>query len=81
MSVLLQIIAWLMGFMLLGVAVFGLHRCLVSLENRGYIYYLKKPRWGGGGGFLELERLIRPSIEHVQKANDVIVESQENDGE
>ena len=70
-----------MGFMLLGVAVFGLHRWLVSLENRGYIYYLKKPRSGGGGWGLELDRLIRPSIEHVQKADDVIVESQENDGE
>lgn len=81
MAVLLQIFYWLMGLMLLGLAVFGVHRWLVSLENRGYIYYRQKPRGGGGGGFLELDRLIRPSIEHVQKANDVIVESQENDGE
>jgi len=56
---------------------------LISQRNlsRTGDYYLKKPRGGGGGGFLELDRLIRPSIEHVQKANVVIVESQENESE
>lgn len=81
MAALLQILFWLIGVILLGIAVFSFHRLLVSLENRGYIYYLKKPRGGGSGGFLEFDRLIRPSIQHVQKAKHVIVESQENDGE
>jgi hypothetical protein len=81
MAILLQTLFWLISVALLGVAVFGLHRLLLRLENRGYIYYRKKPRGGGGVAFLELDRLVRPSIEHVQRANDVIVESQENDGE
>ena len=81
MATSLQILFWLMCVALLGAAFFGLHRLLVTLEKRGYIYYREKSGGGGGGVFLELDRLIRPSIEHVQKADDVIVESQKNEGE
>ena len=81
MTTLLQAILWFMGLILVAVAIVGLHRGLVSLEKRGYIYYREKPRGGGGSAFLELDRLVRPSIEHVQRADDVIVESQKNAGD
>ena len=58
-----------------------LHRWLISLEDRGYIYYRTRSRGSGGGVFMELDKLTRPSVEHVQKAMDTEVESQEIDGE
>lgn len=75
------ILAWVAAIVLIAAFGYRLHRWLISLEDRGYIYYRTKPRGGGGGVFMELDKLIRPSVEHVQKAMDTEVESQENDGE
>ena len=58
-----------------------LHYALISLEERGYIYYQKKPKGISGGVFSEIDKMTRPSVEHVQKAMDNEVESQQNDGE
>ena len=45
----------------------GLHRFCIALEERGYLYYRKKPNGGGAGAGLlaDLDRLTRPSIQHV----------------
>ncbi len=72
---------WLAGIAVIGVAGYALHRWLLSLERRGYIYYLEKPRGGGGGNLFELDKLTRPSIEHVVRAMEADVEAQENEGE
>ena len=46
----------------------GMHRVLLTLEKRGYIYYREKPRGGGmAGAMFEMDKLTRPSIEHVVK--------------
>ena len=77
----LFIAIWLAGIIVTAIAGYSLHRWLLSLERRGYINYLKKPRSGGGGVFFELDKLTRPSIEHVSRAMETDVESQENEGE
>lgn len=72
---------------ILGVAgVIGLgwvfHRVCTMLEEAGYLYYRKSGSGGGGGGVLyELDRLTRPSIEHVVEAQDTIQEEEEIDGD
>lgn len=77
----LQILAWLAGVAGCGAAFYGLHRGLLVLEKRGYIYYLEKPQGGGGAAFLELDKLTRPSVEYHQEAQDKKIESQERDGD
>lgn len=59
-------------------ACFLFHRFLISLEERGYIYYRKKSPGSSGGVFFEIDKLTRPSIEHVERAMDAKIESQEN---
>lgn len=78
---LLQILTWGVAIVFSGAALYGLHRGLMFLEKRGYIYYLEKPQGGGGSAFLELDKLIRPSVEYHQEAEDKKVVSQERDGE
>ncbi len=78
---LLNILAGVAAVIAIGSLIYALHRWLISLENRGYIYYRKQPRGGGSSVFFELDKLTRPSVEHTQKAMDSEVESQENDGE
>jgi hypothetical protein len=49
-----------------------LHRMCIRLEDAGYLYYRRRPTGGGGGGgvFQELDRLTRPSIQHVVEVHD-----------
>ena len=66
-------------------AVWGLHRLCVLLEDRGYLYY-RKSRGGGGTGasvFLEMDRIARPSVEHVIEVRNsqTKVELEKQDGE
>lgn len=72
---------WLAAGLAICVIGYGLHKWLLSLERRGYIYYREKPRGGSGGALFELDKLTRPSVEHVVEAMDGEVESQEHDGE
>ncbi len=63
-------------------AIYGLHRFLLVLESRGYIYYKEKSRGSGlAGAMFEADKLVRPSSENVVQAQEVHVESQENDGD
>ena len=75
-------ILWCVLGVLGGVAVlalgWGLHRFCIALEERGYLYYRKGPEGGGGAGgvLTELDRLTRPSIEHVVEVSDERVHKQ-----
>ena len=79
----LKSILMIAGILLSPVMLYGLHRLLVSLENSGYIYYRTKPSGGGGiaGAVFEVDKLIRPSIEHVVATLDGEQETQTVDGE
>lgn len=55
---------------------YGLHRLFTYLEDAGYMYY-RKPREGGvakglTGTFNEMDRLIRPSVQHTREAEQIV---------
>jgi len=51
----------------------GFHRLCIRLEDRGYIYYRTRSQGGGAlsGALLDMERMIRPSVQHVVEVQDV----------
>jgi hypothetical protein len=56
------------GLVVLGSAVglYGLHRLMLRLEERGLVYYLHKmPRGGGAGSFVALQKALEPRTQHV----------------
>lgn len=65
------------------VGLYALHRLLLWLEAGGHVYYLNsEPKPGGvTNAALEMERLIRPAVEHRVEAEETQLESQEDDGE
>ena len=68
------------GLGVLAFVIFGLrmlHRFCVRLEEAGYLYYRNR---GGGGVFHELDRLTRPSVEHVVQVRDEVKHQEENIG-
>ncbi|TWT47752.1 hypothetical protein [Botrimarina hoheduenensis] len=80
--------AWLLirlFLLVIGIAagLYGLHRLALRLEAAGYLYYKHKKPTGGGGTavFGELDRLVRPSIEHSIEAQDERRVVRQNDGE
>jgi hypothetical protein len=48
------------------------HRICTRLEDAGYVYYRKEKGGGGGvsGALSELDKLTRPSIQHVIEVED-----------
>ena len=48
------------------------HRICTRLEDAGYLYYRKNKGGGGGvtGALSELDKLTRPSIQHVIEVED-----------
>ena len=67
MITVVKISAAIFGLVALG---FALHRLACKLEDRGYIYY-RKARGGTAGVVLhELDRLTRPSIQHVEEVGE-----------
>ncbi len=55
---------------------YALHRLFCYLEDAGYCYY-RKPRTKGvakglSGAFNEMDRLIRPSVEHTRKVDQLV---------
>jgi len=70
------------GVFLIPVVLYGLHRFCIRLEERGYIYYRTKSSGSGlAGAVFEVDKLIRPSTEHVVATLDSEHESQTQDGE
>lgn len=58
------------------------HRICTRLEEAGYLYYRKSGGGGSAGGVLyELDKLTRPSVEHVIDVQDTIKEEAEIDGD
>ena len=69
----LWVLAVLGGIGLLVAAGWGLHRFCIALEEHGYLYYRKRPQGGGStmsGLLTDLDRLTRPSIQHVVEMRD-----------
>jgi len=72
---LVTIVAWITAG-IAGVAIlvalgWFLHRLCIRLEDAGYLYYRKSGTGGGSTAVLhELDRLTRPSVEHVEKVDD-----------
>ncbi len=47
-------------------ALYGLHRLGLWMEDRGYIYYVrKKPTGSAAGSFVALQKIIEPQAQHV----------------
>ena len=48
---------------------FLLHTLAKWMESKGWLYYRKKPQGGSGVGTAleEMNRFLRPSIQHVQE--------------
>jgi hypothetical protein len=53
-------------------ALYGLHRLALWMEERGHIYYLhKKPKGSAVGCFVAFQQAIEPRVEHVLKVDRV----------
>lgn len=59
----------LLWFLIVAFGVFGLyglHRLGLWMEDRGYIYYVrKKPKGSAVGSFVALQKIIEPQVQHV----------------
>jgi hypothetical protein len=60
---------WLIGgitVLVLVVGLWGLHRLCLWLEDRGWLYYLrKKPSSSAGSSFVVLQQFIEPGVQHL----------------
>ena len=60
------------GLVVLGAALYGLHRLLLWAELRGWVFYKEKPRPGAvSNAFLELDAIWMPEIHHVVEERDI----------
>ena len=59
--------------LILFLTIWGLHRLALKLEAAGYLYY-RTERKGGvtglPGAFGELDRFVRPSVEHTRQVEE-----------
>ena len=70
------------GIALLPFVLYGLHRWCLRLERLGYIYYRTKSTGSGiPGAVFEVDKLIRPSSEHIVQTLDGEIDPQTQDGE
>jgi hypothetical protein len=85
-SILLWSLLGIAGLVLLVLAVKWLDRLLLRAEEKGWIFYRKK-RPGGfvssaaGALMNEMDRFIRPSVEHRIQTENPVVKEEEKDGE
>ena len=75
-------IATALVLLAISLALYALHRFALALEARGYLYYRNKKGTGSSaaGVLMEVDRLSRPSVEHVIRAEDEQVVEQDHDG-
>lgn len=79
------IVAWIVvGIAGVGILValgWSLHRLCIRLEDAGYLYYRKSGTGGGSTAVLhELDRLTRPTIEHVERVDDSVNQREDQIG-
>lgn len=68
------ILAWTLAALAVPIGLWRLHRLALRLEERGYIYYLRrKPSGSAAGGFVALQRIIEPQAEHIFVVRDEAV--------
>jgi hypothetical protein len=66
---------WIFWLIAAPFVVYGVHRFLLRLEERGYVYYWnKQPKPGGGSSFLPLQEFIQPEMHHVIEAEEHVAE-------
>ncbi len=72
---------WPFIVLCVGALLFAGHKFLLWMEDRGWIYYLKKKASPGtaGSAWLELQSMIEPATKHVLKVERE--EHKEEDGE
>jgi hypothetical protein len=57
----------------LGCVLYGLHKLCVRLEERGLLYYRRRSPGGGvSHALMELDRIVRPTVQHVREVEDEI---------
>ena len=71
----MRFLFWTIGI-LVCVAAAGwlLHRLAIMLEDAGYMYYREQPKGGSGarGVLSEIDRVVRPTIEHSVEQQDAV---------
>ena len=83
----MQMLSWtavgLAGIASLALLWWLFDRVCTHLEEAGYMYYREKPTGSGGGSVLgEIDKLVRPSIEHTIELRETThVEEDGIDGE
>lgn len=63
----MAVLAWLIGGV---IGLYGLHRLAIWLEDRGYLYYRKKPSGGIANAFVAFHRVIEPTAAHVEQVHE-----------
>jgi hypothetical protein len=59
-------LAWGLAIVAGPLALYGLHRLGLWLEERGYIYYWhKQPKGGAASCFVALQKAVEPQVQHV----------------
>jgi hypothetical protein len=64
-----RIVLWTVMVVCACFGFYGLHRLGLWMEDRGYIYYVrKKPTGSAIGSFVALQKIIEPQVQHVIQA-------------
>jgi hypothetical protein len=62
--------AWLVGILVvlgIGAAVYGLHRTCLWLEDRGLLYYRRKPDSSPASMWVAMQQFVEPGVKHVRE--------------
>ena len=85
-STLLWVSIGVLGASSVTLALWVLHKLLLRAEEKGWIYYRR--RRGSGtvssgvaGAMMELDRIVRPSVEHVIEMKKPVLKLDQKDGE
>lgn len=72
-----HLLYWVLG---LAVALYGLHRLALWLEQRGWLYYLnRRPRGSSGSFAVSVASAVDPTIRHIVETHRALAENPEVD--
>ena len=58
---------WVLGSVGAIAALYGLHRIALGMEDRGWVYYVRKsPKGGASNAFLALRELVEPGVARIE---------------